>query len=304
MMKRFVLAIVLIATAAVLSGCIQQPIESQKYCKEDEDCRIMYNVLYEGKCSAGCFNRNVEADSSCDLKWGLIAGDCKCINNRCEIVEAEGTELPNPCAPVFSIEGYTDDSEFLTDCFEHYKDKPACKDTCYDQASIMTYKSNPEKSLLYCQTMENFHQPCFTRSYTGFALEEKGIASCANIKIFSGYRDCVLSAVEEIAKQDLNLAIDNCLSAYISSETVGYEIDENSIKSDCIALLVPSMVERDPNEAINVCNNISKPCPEGAVIDLPDCQFIIFQEINKQYPENVKDYCDKPLCSKSIPECS
>ena len=52
----------------------------EKFCVVDEDCQMMYNVLYNDECSAGCFNTNTQVDEWCNqnMVWEPLAGECKC----------------------------------------------------------------------------------------------------------------------------------------------------------------------------------------------------------------------------------
>ncbi len=62
-----------------------------KYCETKEDCVIKYNVLYNGECSAGCFNTESKVDSQCNstTKWEPFAPNktCVCENNKCIMKE-------------------------------------------------------------------------------------------------------------------------------------------------------------------------------------------------------------------------
>ena len=72
----------------------EEPIKSPlKYCAANNDCVIKYNVKYNGKCSAGCFNTIAEIDKWCNenIKHELFPPGtfCECLDGECILVEVE-----------------------------------------------------------------------------------------------------------------------------------------------------------------------------------------------------------------------
>lgn len=57
----------------------------EKYCDINSDCKINYNIRYNGRCDAGCFNARVQVDKECGEKfrWELIGYGCICQKNQC-----------------------------------------------------------------------------------------------------------------------------------------------------------------------------------------------------------------------------
>lgn len=82
---------ILLLSLLIIIGCSQNSklnsqIPEEKYCNTDSDCRVQYNVLFNGKCSADCFNINVSVDRGCTekYKWELMVNNCVCKNHECQ----------------------------------------------------------------------------------------------------------------------------------------------------------------------------------------------------------------------------
>ncbi|MFH1500963.1 MAG: hypothetical protein ABIE22_03395 [archaeon] len=84
--------------------------DEKKICNINADCGVSYNVLFNNKCSAGCFNSKVVADTGCDLLWEPLIGKCKCEDNICVLVigdenppitkECDGCSYEEKCYPI------------------------------------------------------------------------------------------------------------------------------------------------------------------------------------------------------------
>jgi len=65
----------------------------EKYCKQNKDCTIKYNVNYQGECLAGCFNKETKFDEWCDsnMLWEAFSPDstCTCQRNKCEMINLQ-----------------------------------------------------------------------------------------------------------------------------------------------------------------------------------------------------------------------
>ena len=88
-------------------------INNPYYCEKDSDCKINYNIPYNDKCLAGCFNQFVKKDEESNkchnLVWESFSPNyqCQCEDNKCMGKEMLCSECPRyaPPAPDWCNDG-------------------------------------------------------------------------------------------------------------------------------------------------------------------------------------------------------
>ncbi len=88
-MKKKGVIIVILILIILISGffILKKYTVNPKSCDIDSDCQIKYNIRYNDKCDAGCFNKNAEVDSWCNenIRYESFppGTSCECVNNIC-----------------------------------------------------------------------------------------------------------------------------------------------------------------------------------------------------------------------------
>lgn len=203
------------------------------------------------------------------------------------------TSPPHPCQDIQSIENFDSDKDFLDYCLKY--ENGMCANRCYNKAAEIIYLSDPNKALSYCEKIEGHFPPCYKFAYTGLAIKEKNIQECGNIRkyLYSNFHNCVMDTIKEMFESSpLDTVIANCL-AINSSEYSESNNPIDSMKLECLRYVMPKIVERNPDEAIAICNNLRDYCPE--VIG-SGCENPTIREIIKQFPGVKND--PETLCSK------